>query len=326
MNDKSQVHPLQPTAPYPPAGYGGYPNNGLGGGQGDMGYPGYPPPAYPQGNHQDSRYGGQPPPMPPMPPMMPGLMPQGASDPRERDRINNDLDTGNSFSDKKIRHAFIRKVYLILMVQLLCTVGIIAIFIFVKPVKNWVRTHGWFYYISYAVFFVTYMVLICVPSVRRKVPGNYICLAIFTLAMSYMAGALSSYHSTEIVFIAIAITAAVCLAISLFAIQTKIDFTMCSGLMFALSMVLVFFGFACLIVFLIKRDSFASYVLYVVYSAIAALVFSLFLVFHTQMIVGGKNRRNQLSPEEYITGALQLYMDVVNLFFAILGLAGAANR
>lgn len=52
------------------------------------------------------------------------------------------------------------------------------------------------------------------------------------------------------------------------------------------------------------------------------LLFRQFLVFDTQMVVGGNKRRYQLSPEEYIYGALQLYVDVVNLFIIILGLVG----
>jgi len=50
-----------------------------------------------------------------------------------------------------------------------------------------------------------------------------------------------------------------------------------------------------------------------------------FLVFDTQMVVGGKHRRYQLSPEEYIYGALQLYVDIVNLFILLLGLVGKRN-
>ena len=42
-----------------------------------------------------------------------------------------------------------------------------------------------------------------------------------------------------------------------------------------------------------------------------------FLVYDTQQVVGG--RRFQLSPEEYITGALELYIDVIYIFLMILG-------
>lgn len=34
------------------------------------------------------------------------------------------------------------------------------------------------------IFLVTYFVLVCIPSVRRKTPGNFICLGIFVSSQS----------------------------------------------------------------------------------------------------------------------------------------------
>lgn len=216
---------------------------------------------------------------------------------------------------------FIKKVYLILMVQLLFTFGCAAVFSLVDDIRHWVQTDGRVcYYVSYATFIVTYFVLICVPSVRRKTPGNYICLGIFTLVFSYMVGTISSFYDTYSVLIAAGITALVCLSISIFAIQTKIDFTMCSGLLFVLVIVLFFFGWSVMIVYYTVGF---NYILHCVYGGVAALVFSLFLVYDTQMIVGG--RKHELSPEEYIYGALQLYIDVVYIFLIILSLFGKSN-
>ena len=48
-----------------------------------------------------------------------------------------------------------------------------------------------------------------------------------------------------------------------------------------------------------------------------------FLVYDTQMVVGG--RKHQLGPDEYIYGAVQLYLDVVYLFLIILSLFGKKN-
>ncbi|XP_064643738.1 protein lifeguard 3-like isoform X2 [Lineus longissimus] len=225
----------------------------------------------------------------------------------------------NSFSDKAIRRSFIKKVYLILTAQLLVTVAFIGVFVFVHPVKMWVRQNSWFYYISYATFLITYITLVCCPSVRRKYPGNFICLGVFTVAFSYMTATISSYYDTNIVLIAAGITAAVCLAISAFAIQTKWDFTMCSGLLFALSMVFFFFGIACMIVYLTIGP---NQILNCVYAGLGALLMCLFLVFDTQMIIGGSNRKIQISAEEYIVAALQLYLDVVYIFLFILMLFG----
>ena len=48
-----------------------------------------------------------------------------------------------------------------------------------------------------------------------------------------------------------------------------------------------------------------------------------FLVFDTQQIIGG--RKHEMSPEEYIFGALQLYLDIVYLFLMILTLVGGGK-
>ena len=49
-----------------------------------------------------------------------------------------------------------------------------------------------------------------------------------------------------------------------------------------------------------------------------------FLAYDTQMLIGG--RQFQLEPEEYIFGALQLYMDVVYIFLFIMSLAGNSSN
>lgn len=48
-----------------------------------------------------------------------------------------------------------------------------------------------------------------------------------------------------------------------------------------------------------------------------------YLVFDTQMIVGG--RKHEMSPEEHIFGALCLYLDVINIFLALLSIFGGRD-
>lgn len=220
----------------------------------------------------------------------------------------------DSFSDKKIRLAFIRKVYLILMSQLAFTVACICICLFSSTIKDWVQDNIWIYITAYCVFIVTYIVLVCCPDVRRRVPANYICLVILTVAMSLMAAVISSFHDTVIVLVAMGITAVVCLSVTIFAIQTKIDFTLCNSLLFAACMVLFCCAMTCLIFFLVGF----YYYLNVLFSGIIAMILVLYLVFDTQLVVGG-GRAYQLSSEEYITGALELYIDVIFIFLIILG-------
>ena len=47
-----------------------------------------------------------------------------------------------------------------------------------------------------------------------------------------------------------------------------------------------------------------------------------YLVFDTQLILGGKHRKYEISPEEYVFAALNLYLDIVSLFLLLLQLIG----
>ncbi|KAF7233498.1 hypothetical protein EG68_10031 [Paragonimus skrjabini miyazakii] len=156
--------------------------------------------------------------------------------------------TSEAFSDKSVRRAFIRKVYLILSLQLAITLGIVCVFTFVPVIRDGVRRYYWIYYLSYAVFLVTYIMLGCFVECRRRFPANIICLFVFTLALSYMAGTISAFHRIEAVLIALIMTILLCLAITLFAVQTRWDFTVCSGFILVASLCVFLVGLACLIV------------------------------------------------------------------------------
>ncbi|VDL89582.1 unnamed protein product [Schistocephalus solidus] len=171
-----------------------------------------------------------------------------------------------------------------------------------------------------AVFLVTYITLACCPSIRRRVPGNYIALAVFTLAFSYLAGTITSAYSVNSVLICLIVTASVTLTVSVAAIACPCDITKCQAMLAFLSILLIIFGLVCTIVYFA-----AGYnsVLHAVYGGVAAIIFSIYLAYDTQMVIGG--RRYELSPEDYIFGALQLYVDVVQLFLSLLSLFGSHN-
>lgn len=222
---------------------------------------------------------------------------------------------GGSFDDKAIRHAFIRKVYLILMVQLLLTLIIVSLFTFHAGVRSFVQHNTWVYFLSYAVFLVTYLSLVCCSGVRRRWPGNFIMLGIFTLSLSYMAGTIASTYNNKVVIMTIGITCAICLLITLFATQTKYDFTGCGIYLFVAGMVMFIFGIIAIFTY--------SRIMYTIYSAGIALLFSMYLVYDTQLVVGG--RKHEMSPEEHIYGALTLYLDIVYIFISLLSVFGSKN-
>ncbi|VDL88632.1 unnamed protein product, partial [Schistocephalus solidus] len=95
----------------------------------------------------------------------------------------NDSDdfAASGFDDKTIRRKFISKVNAITTVQLFVTMAFVCVFLFFEQVKYWVQHNIWLYWLSYAVFLVTYITLACCLSILRRVPGNNIALAVFTV-------------------------------------------------------------------------------------------------------------------------------------------------
>uniref|UniRef100_S4RCK8 Fas apoptotic inhibitory molecule 2a n=1 Tax=Petromyzon marinus TaxID=7757 RepID=S4RCK8_PETMA len=218
-----------------------------------------------------------------------------------------------------IRHICAPQVYIILFVQLLVTFGFVAVCTFVVPVKTFVQKNPAMYWASYGVFFATYLGLVCCTKARRLFPLNFILLAVLTLAMSYLTGMLASFYNTNSVLMCIGVTAAVCGAVTLFCFQTKVDFTSCPGVMFALSMVLLLTG---LIAAFTVPFGYIPWI-QTVYAGLGAVIFTVFLAVDTQLLLG--NRRNSISPEEHINGALRLYMDIVYIFTFLLQLIGSRN-
>uniref|UniRef100_A0A1L8DK42 Putative n-methyl-d-aspartate receptor glutamate-binding subunit n=1 Tax=Nyssomyia neivai TaxID=330878 RepID=A0A1L8DK42_9DIPT len=324
MNDPNQQYyggqpgyPPQPgfNAGYPPPQQGGY-------------NPGYPPPTgYPQPGYAQPGYppsGGYPPqpgfanPMPPaqgapygyVPPQNPGGGYGSTEDPEDPEV------KGFGFTDESIRKGFIRKVYSILMAQLLVSLGFIALFLYHKPTGNWVRQHPEMWWIALILLFVTLIAMACCTNVRRKAPMNFIFLGLFTLAQSFMLGVMASNFRSEEVLLAVGITAAVCLGLTLFAFQTRWDFTVMGGVLFVAVIILMIFGIIAIFI--------PGKTMTLIYASLGALIFSVYLIYDTQLMMGGKHKYS-ISPEEYIFAALNLYLDIVNIFMYILAIIGASR-
>ncbi|CDQ82157.1 unnamed protein product [Oncorhynchus mykiss] len=299
-------------APYDqPAPYGqpGFPQGGPGFGQGP--YPQMPSPQapYPAGPYQQ-----------PAQPGFPGDPNASMGDGYHGDvppsYYDNEEFTNSGFEDKSIRQAFIRKVFLVLTVQLMVTFSFVAVFTFVDDAKLFVRRNPWTYYVSYAIFFVSLITLSCCGEFRRKHPWNLVALSILTLSLSYMVGMIASFYDTETVIMAVGITAVVCFTVVLFSLQSKYDFTSCRGVLFVCLIVLLLFSILC--IFIRHR------ILHIVYASLGALLFTCFLAVDTQLLLG--NKKLALSPEEYIFAALNLYTDIINIFLYILAIVGRSRE
>ncbi|KAG1714378.1 Protein lifeguard 1 [Nymphon striatum] len=214
--------------------------------------------------------------------------------------------------DVDFKVAAVEAVYFILTCQLLVTVGFICLFIFNENVKRYVQSNLALYIAAYDSdnSDVDYEPMESDNETIDSYESDDVDL-------SEHEDVEESYHKTEIVLFAMGICAACCLCVTIFAIQTKFDFTKWGGVLFVVFLVVFFFG----IIAIIMRHK----IMTIIYSALIALVFMAFLAYDTQLVIGGSNRKYSLGPEEYINGALQLYMDIVQIFLAILSLTSSSS-
>jgi len=212
-----------------------------------------------------------------------------------------------------MRLGFIRKVYGVLFCQLFFT-ALISSIGFMQPVQSYYSKTMWPFWTAFALALVILIPLACFKKVARTVPMNYILLFSFTacesIMLSYMFAAVNNW---KIVVTAAAITVAVVGALTLYACTTKTDFTFLGGILFVSATLLMFLGFFSIMF---------GYFLNTLYCILGVFVFSIYLIFDTQLVMG--NCGLEYSVDDYVIAALNIYLDIIQIFLYILSLL--ANR
>lgn len=216
----------------------------------------------------------------------------------------------------EIRAGFIVKVYGILSAQLALTAAVASPFVLHEGVKAFAKAHGLPLVIVATVLNIVFLCFLICPcgcqENMRRFPTNYLLLGGFTLTEGFLVGVVCAFYTASSVFFAVVCTAILVGGLSIYAMTTKRDFTDCGPYLFAGLLCLMLFGFFCMLV--------QSPFMQKVYCCLGMLLFSFYLIYDTQMIVGGGS--HALTVDEYVYGALQLYMDIVQLFLYMLQLLG----
>lgn len=221
------------------------------------------------------------------------------------------------FSDVSIRQKFVRKVFGILTGQLVITIAIVAPFVLVDSVKLALAAQPGFVFIPLAGSLICICAIACCEGARRKHPLNLILLGAFTICEGVLIGAVCASVRAEDVGFALVTTAVVAFALTMFALQTKWDFTGAAPYMMVVLLAFMMFGLFAMF--------FQSRVLQLVYASIGAVIFGCYLVLDVQLMLGGKHKFS-ISPDEYVFAALALYLDIINLFLYILRIISASRN
>lgn len=245
-----------------------------------------PPPSYQTEGHDDNNHG------------------YGSTPRSEDDNVPDDFKFGGSVSEATldIRMQFVRKVYSILTVQLLLTTALSATSFFSQTYKSWIQSNSWMMWTSLigAIVF-----LLLTFWKRKSYPTNMVFLTCFTALEAYSISVITSFYESRIVLQALVITLAVFAFLTLFACQSKYDFTAWQPYLFGALWMLIIFGF-------MAAFFPGGRTLDTIYGAVAALIFSAYILVDTQLVM------RHYHVEEEIAAAISLYLDVINLFLSIL--------
>ncbi|KAK2553992.1 Protein lifeguard 4 [Acropora cervicornis] len=197
-----------------------------------------------------------------------------------------------------IRLGFLRKVYGILTAQLSLTIIVAAIFMYTESIKSVVQSRPELLIVA---FVLSFGLMIGLMFKRKEHPTNMYLLLAFTLSEAYTIGTLVTFFDQVLVLEAFVLTMATTLALTIYTMQSKRDYSSWGAGLFTL----IFF----------HSETFE-----LVYAIAGALLFSAFIVFDTHMLM------HKLSPEEYVLASINLYLDIINLFIEILRILDAMKK
>ena len=186
-------------------------------------------------------------------------------------------------------------------VQILATAAVSSVSFFSNGYKHWIQSHSWMMWVS---LFGAIGFMLLTFWKRKSYPTNLLFLTGFTALEAYSISVIVSFYDTRVVLLALILTTGIFIALTLFACQTKYDFTSWLPYLFGALWVLILFGFVSAFFHSSKAE--------LIYGGGAALIFSGYILVDTQLVI------RHYHVEEEIAAAISLYLDVINLFLAIL--------
>lgn len=220
----------------------------------------------------------------------------------------NPLNKISALKDDPERQAFVIKVYTIVFCQMLLTCAFSTATLMYEPLGDFLKQNFYLYYVAMIIGISVMCSLLCCIQNARKVPLNYILLFVFTAAWTVMVASFIQFFDIEDIVMAATLTTCLFLGLTLFACCSKFKLTALWGVGAAISV--------CLWPMIIFMWIFPSKMLYNVICFLVVVLTSIYIVYDTKLIM------KKLSLDDYVIGALLLYVDIIQLFMHILALMG----
>ena len=221
--------------------------------------------------------------------------------------------------ENSIRLNFIRKVYGILSIQLTIRFLMCAL-TFIKTINEFIIANKYLINLSFIIQIGLVFVIIinsCFGNnLLRVTPYNYIILFTYTFSLSYMISFICAFLNPQIIILAVCLTMIVTLALTVYALKMKNEFSVGKCFVLILICNLIEFFFCAFFTRLTFVYSFEL--------ILGIFVYSVYLIYDTQLIYSKIGRGYNI--DDYILAALNIYIDIIQLFIRILQILAKLSK
>mmetsp|Transcript_52595 Transcript_52595/g.122413 ORF Transcript_52595/g.122413 Transcript_52595/m.122413 type:complete len:260 (-) Transcript_52595:71-850(-) len=211
-------------------------------------------------------------------------------------------------SDDAVRAGFRAKVYGILCFQLAITVLVGLACSFIDSLRHTCLQLAQQGNIGVVILIPTIVSLCLLFCVKNKFPQNFVTLIIFTLCISTNIGFVCAIYYEAgaglLILLAFGMTLVVFVGLTAFVLISGKNFGYCGGFLSVLLLALSITGLVGIFIPGVTDNLF--------FATGGSVLFSLYIMFDTWKI------EQVFGPDDYIIAAIELYLDIVNLFLYIL--------
>lgn len=223
-----------------------------------------------------------------------------------------DSDQGDAMSAfylRKVHGEHVFKTTQTLFFQFLFTFGCVCATVFSQTVHNFVRSNI-FPMITLSIIGSIAMILVIVFSTNKTETQ----LAIFTFCETLGICAVTIFYGEDVVVLAMLATFGIVSGLGVYAATTQHDHT---GWLASLTSSL-----CCLIFMGLLNLLFGLHVLYTIELYLGTLIFFGYIIVDIQTYLKRSVKLNYIQPDLHIEAALNIYLDVINIFLRLLKIIG----
>lgn len=212
-----------------------------------------------------------------------------------------------------IKKQFVTKVYSLVSLQILTTAAISFLMISNDRINKFVSQYPDIYTGSMIISFVSLMTF---PCFHRKYPYNIALFSLFTISESVLIGFICAIYVNHgqgmLIIYSFSLTWFIFVCLSIYVHVSKQDFQFLEPFLISGVIVLIF---ASLLFMVFSVSSFSIFI-----ASGGILLFTGFILYDTS------NLLHNLTVDDALIGAMQLYTDVINMFLYVLQCLTVSSR